>query len=712
MVTTRVNGPFPYINPRYFPALLVCILLQCGGPGTDSAPRAEKGVLDLRSHNLKGQTVQLAGDWEFYGGRLLAPGQFSDVSPIAAQVPGFWNELESNGSPMGSHGFATYRLVVLLPEALRGRTLDLKLSTASSALRLFANGRIVFEAGKVGKSPETHTPDYRTGIASIRAGNANNSIELIAQVSNFEDRNGGLWKPIHLGTETAIKSMEMRGLTLDLILIGALLIMGLYHLSLFGARREDHASLLFGLFCLLITLRITLRSQFVFGRFLPDFPWGPTHQGSYLTYYLAVPLFCHFLLTAFADPRRRMLARLVWPIPILFSMVVVFTPVTFYTSFLKYYHVFAALGLAMAVTLWVRAVINQRKGALVSAGAGLLLVGALINDVLYAERVIQSVELSAAALFIFMLSQSYVLAATFSAAFEAVARLMPRLEKKSRELQETNEALARFVPSAFLRQLGKEDIREIDLGDQIETEMGILFADMHSFAELSEQLSPDENFRFLNSYLERIAPVVGEHRGFIDKYIGNTIMALFPEGPMDPLEAAIAMQERIRIYNQLRERTGYAPIRIGVGLHSGRLMLGTIGARERMDGTVISDAVNTAARIEALTRVYDSYILMSETVFKGLTNTRDYLVRMVDSVVVKGKKARVSVFEVFNGAPPDRIELFHETRADFERGIFAYSSGDMVACGEAMSRVLARNPADKAAQIYMERTRKARGRAS
>ncbi len=619
-------------------------------------------------------------------------------------MPGFWNAVEVDGKPMGSHGFATYRLVILLPSSEAKFTHHIRVGTAASAVRMFAGGRSIFEAGAVGDSAKTHRPRYRTGIASIPP-TSDGRIELIAQVSNFQERNGGLWPPIFLGRETAVKNLELRGLTLDLFLFGAIFIMGLYHLSLFIMRREDRASLLFGLFCLIVALRITLRSEFVFGRFLPDVPWIWSFRGEYFTFYLAVPFFAHFLLATFADPWRKWGARVLWIFPVFSCALAAVTPVTFFSPLLVYYQAFAGIVVIFCIVFWIRAIARGRKGSVISAGAGVLLVSAFVNDILYANGAIQSIELTPGAIFLFVLSQSYVLAVSFSAAAKSVSQLTEKLDRKSQELAETNEALVRFVPSAFLRQLGKPDIRDIALGDQIETDMGIVFAEMHSFAEMSEKLTPEENFNFLNSYLERIAPVVGQNRGFIDKYIGNTIMALFPEQGADALETAIAMQERIRLYNQQRLRSGYEPIRVGIGLHSGRLMLGTIGAQERMDGTVISDAVNTAARIEALTHVYDSYILMSENVFKGLKNAHEYLVRMVDSVVVKGKSTRVSVFEVFNGAPEYRIEMFNATRSDFDRGIFAFSTGNMEGCRDAMQKVLDFNPGDRAAQIYMERTK-------
>ena len=108
------------------------------------------------------------------------------------------------------------------------------------------------------------------------------------------------------------------------------------------------------------------------------------------------------------------------------------------------------------------------------------------------------------------------------------------------------------MPHDFLRFLGKGSIIEVKLGDQVQKEMTVLFSDIRSFTTLSEYMTPEENFKFLNSYLNRIGPEIRSHNGFIDKYIGDAIMALFPERPDDAVRAAVAMREKLREYNDER----------------------------------------------------------------------------------------------------------------------------------------------------------------
>jgi adenylate cyclase len=235
--------------------------------------------------------------------------------------------------------------------------------------------------------------------------------------------------------------------------------------------------------------------------------------------------------------------------------------------------------------------------------------------------------------------------------------------------------------------------------------MAILFADIRGFTSLSERMSPEDNFRFLNSYLKRVGPIIRQHNGFIDKYIGDGIMALFPEQAASALNAAIQIQETVRRYNNHRMRSGYDPIRVGIGIHKGPLMVGTVGEAERMDGTVVSDAVNLAARIESLTKRFDAGILISEMLFHELPDPTQYNARVIARVRVKGKEQPVTVLQVFDGMPQYAIQLLQETRRDFERGLFAFYDRQFDQTIAYLDQVIERNPADTVARMYLEKAR-------
>ena len=281
--------------------------------------------------------------------------------------------------------------------------------------------------------------------------------------------------------------------------------------------------------------------------------------------------------------------------------------------------------------------------------------------------------------------------------------LLARIKTHIR-LAKINAAYGRFVPHDFLRFLGHESIVDVRLGDQIQKEMTVLFSDIRSFTTISEAMTPQENFNFINSYLSRVSPVIRAHQGFIDKYIGDAIMALFPESADDAVRAAVEMQKQVIIYNQQRQRSNYPPIAIGIGLHAGTLMLGTIGEQERMESTVIADAVNLASRLEGLTKVYGSGILVTESILERLGDRKQYLCRFVDRVIVKGKKSVVSVFEIYDAETAQSIELKQETAAAFEKGLELYFEQNFSKSQKIFKKICETNPQDKLAATYYQRS--------
>jgi class 3 adenylate cyclase len=272
-----------------------------------------------------------------------------------------------------------------------------------------------------------------------------------------------------------------------------------------------------------------------------------------------------------------------------------------------------------------------------------------------------------------------------------------------KNMTDLNIAYERFVPREFLSFLQKESITDVKLGENTQKEMTILFSDIRDFTTLSEQMTPQENFKFINSYLGRMEPIIGKYSGFIDKYIGDAIMALFPTSSDDALTGAINMLRTLTEYNAGRRRAGYVPIRIGIGLNTGSLMLGTIGGLHRMDGTVISDAVNVASRVQDMTKKYGTPLLITESTYSRLKDVNQYKIRMVDKVKAKGKTESVTIYEVFDADLPEVIDLKLNSLEDLEQGFLFYYQKEFPKAKQFFEDVLKFNQEDKIAQIYQHR---------
>ncbi|MEG4964235.1 MULTISPECIES: AAA family ATPase [unclassified Microcoleus] len=289
------------------------------------------------------------------------------------------------------------------------------------------------------------------------------------------------------------------------------------------------------------------------------------------------------------------------------------------------------------------------------------------------------------------------------------SKLYTEVRGNESRLAQLNKAYERFVPHQFLQFLEKSSIIDVELGDQVQLEMSVLFSDIRDFTTLSETMTPEDNFKFINSYLSRMEPVINENKGFIDKYIGDAIMALFSGEADHAVKAGIAMLHRLAEYNEYCANAGCAPIQIGIGINTGSLMLGTVGGPNRMDGTVISDAVNLASRVESLTKNYGVSLLITQPTYSRLKNPSQYAIRTLDTVKVKGKSEAVTVYEVFDADPLQIKEGKLATLELFAKALAIYSEGNVAESAWLFSECWRQNQGDRVAKIYWERCQSALG---
>ncbi len=279
------------------------------------------------------------------------------------------------------------------------------------------------------------------------------------------------------------------------------------------------------------------------------------------------------------------------------------------------------------------------------------------------------------------------------------------LKKLNEQLSDLNEACSRFVPHAFLQLLQKDSVADIQLGDQIQQEMSVFCSDIRGFTSFSEAMNPEDNFKFINAYLSRMEPAIIRNEGFIDKYIGDAIVALFNQGADSAVQAGLDMLNALTQYNQTRTNPNRPHIKIGIGINTGTLMLGTVGGQSRMDGTVISSAVSLAYHLESLTKSYGVSFLISEATYANLADPSQYDLREIDRIQAKGRSEMVSIYEVFDADPPELKSGKKSTQAVFDRGVLLYHQHVFEEALNFFEICLDLNPEDTVTQMYVQRCR-------
>ena len=242
-------------------------------------------------------------------------------------------------------------------------------------------------------------------------------------------------------------------------------------------------------------------------------------------------------------------------------------------------------------------------------------------------------------------------------------------------LAKTHIAYGRFVPHEFIHLLGKKSVVYVDIGDHVHLpQLTILFCDVRGFTSLAENMDAGAVFLMLGRLLSRVSPILREHHGFVDKFIGDAVMGLFPASPADAARAALKIRQAVHELAQTDE--SLARLDVGLGIHTGSTMLGTVGDADRMEATVLSDAVNLAARLEGLTRAFGVGILISEITLSLIAEPDELAPRALGRVRVRGKRQSIVVHELL-ASDPASVRAHKQAQAPrFLAAVAQFQAGD------------------------------------
>lgn len=284
-------------------------------------------------------------------------------------------------------------------------------------------------------------------------------------------------------------------------------------------------------------------------------------------------------------------------------------------------------------------------------------------------------------------------------------RSIREAEEKEAAMRKIFDATEKFVPYQFLNSLGHELITDVKLGDQVEKIVTVLFTDIRNYTSLSEQMTPEETFGFICLLNARMGPIIRRHNGFINQYLGDSIMAIFTGNANDALNAGIEIQKEVEEFNSVRKQKNKIPIQIGVGMHTGPLIMGITGDHDRMDACTISDTVNTASRVESLTKHYKASILLSESTLQRISIIENFHLRNLGPVQLKGKLSSIKIYECFDSDPEDALQKKKETLPLFNRGVSFYMNNLFSNANETFRNVIETDNNDNTANFFYNYTK-------
>ena len=414
--------------------LLSCIFVSANLAAMP-APKASGGELNLTHWKFSADgTVRLEGDWQFYWKQFVLPNSTGDINDDSIGVPGSWNghQLKDNGIVTG-HGYASYRLNVLLPEETS--KLALKIIDIGEAFRLYVNGRLLHSGGEIGTNSDQSQPAFARSVILLPT-DIGKKLNIVIHVSNYHYHSGGLWEHISLGEVGAIQSLHELSLGYAMFLAGSIGIIAFYHIGLYTQRRQDSSPLYFAIFCIAMAIRILTVDERYLNQLIPSISYSMLIKIEYLSFLLAIPALAVFITNLLPGSYPRWMPRLTIILGFIFSGVVMLTPVSVFSDLLRLFQVYLVTSLCFGVYVFIRSVKEHRQVAKGFLFGFLVLAAASLNDILISLGIFRTpVFLVGAGILSFILIQSYSFSLRFTRAFTKVETLSRELEDYANTLE-------------------------------------------------------------------------------------------------------------------------------------------------------------------------------------------------------------------------------------------------------------------------------------
>lgn len=358
-----------------FCAVCALFVVRASAQSSGIFPSAKRGVIDLSNEKIRSKGLDLNGEWVFYWKQLISPDSLRFYKPGFVQLPMLWNDMDKTDIAISSSGYATYVLKVLLPKS--HPSLALELPDVYTSYRVFVNGKLFAEDGKVGKSPDEYTPHWSVGYKELPL--VSDTLEIVLQVANFSHDKGGVYKAPALGTLHALAAQQTRSQSVDFLLSGCLFMGGLFFFGLYLFGRQDKAILYFSLFCMCYSYRIIGTYPYALHNLFETIPWTVTLHFEYLLLYLSAIFFMKYTRHLYPeDTNDFVITFLIWAGIIFVGTVVVFSTKTF-TGFMSYFLVLLFLYLSYALFIYIKAARNKRIGAKASMASVVIMIAVILT---------------------------------------------------------------------------------------------------------------------------------------------------------------------------------------------------------------------------------------------------------------------------------------------------------------------------------------------
>jgi diguanylate cyclase (GGDEF)-like protein len=551
-----------------------------------SIPVAKEGIVSLKEWDGgKEGPVSLEGEWNFYW-ETDEPDKLTAGERSLIEVPSGWDD--KNLFP--SSGYGLYH--IQLRGLKVGNNYGLKIPIMSNSYRLWLDDKLMITNGNPGKTKESTIPFYKPQVVFFDA--HSDTIDIYMNIANFHYRSGGMWSSLKFGTAQQITELTKRNLVFEAIIIGSLLLSGLYHIVLFLHRRKERILLMFGATCLVIAARTIVIGEQVLTILFQSVPWEFIVKTEFLTFYTVVPLFVWFMHNLYKQEVSILFCKIISVISLLFSLLVVFTPAIIYTKSLFLFQALTIVTIVYIIFVLILATARKREGAKVVLSCSFIYALTVINDILYTNGNIDSTNLSSMGQFIFIFSQSYIIAKNLSKAFQKVEDFSNQLTELNQTLEEKIYDRTKSLEDSKLELLRVNEVlkemsyldpltnlpnrryfddlyeKEWEIATMNQTMISILYMDIDHFKFYNDSYGHQQGDMTLQLVAACLQKSIQKYHGTVARIGGEEFVALIPNiGPNQVNMIAEECRMKVRQLEIIHQNSSTSPfVTISIGVAS------------------------------------------------------------------------------------------------------------------------------------------------
>ena len=596
-------------------------------------------------------TMQQLENWQLFVQK--SPEQVFELADANARADfeitstGYWNKLLDNPDDVS---YGCYRTVITGLDPSQKYAI-LQKDSPKTSCAVYVNRRLLVQVGEpfeiLENQPVGGSHSIIQPISFEFYPDDQGNAEIIYFIANYFYRKSGLNDTVYFGPAELFSNNSY--ISLYAVICGALIFIGLLCLFQFIINRNRKEYLYLGLTSIALALRISTNGLCLLSIIIPKLPAEIKFKIEYLAMWVVPVCVTQMLHSIYPTKRLKVFKNILIMADFLIGWVSLFLP-AYYTN--RYVPVLQYSMIAVCVYVLSFSVYNlicKKRYAFFNFFSYLfVIIGALIDVLISKGARGFTVSLLPFFLVAFVIIQILMFVKIQNDIYKQTL-------ESSDKLQRLNEAYFRFVPREFIELLNKDSVINTNAGDYQEITMTIMFCKVsivceeeeagHEHAHDHGHENLDEHFLVFTEYLKNIMPVIQAHNGFVSKILSGGFMALFPESELDAVRAAF----------EIKENNSYSEHKVNswIGLHYGKMIIGTVGEENRLDDTVISDTVNTAARIESVCEKLQKPVIMSHEFAQNLVDlngqeAKDMGIKFVklQAISVKGKEKPLQLYEV------------------------------------------------------------------